>query len=131
MSLQALYDVPAPAKLNLFLHVTGRRNDGYHLLQSVFALIDWADTLHFERREDGGLRAWSEQVPGFLLSHRSADAVLSDVQPALEGILSAQLGYEIKTTPLHDIKDALTDCGVLEPSPEHIPDHVEYAALAA
>ncbi|KMO33874.1 hypothetical protein VP06_15580 [Methylobacterium aquaticum] len=85
----------------------------------------------FERREDGGLRAWSEQVPGFLLSHRSADAVLSDVQPALEGILSAQLGYEIKTTPLHDIKDALTDCGVLEPSPEHIPDHVEYAALAA
>ena len=55
MSLQALYDVPAPAKLNLFLHVTGRRDDGYHLLQSVFALIDWADTLHFERRLDGRL----------------------------------------------------------------------------
>ncbi|MDP1790638.1 MAG: 4-(cytidine 5'-diphospho)-2-C-methyl-D-erythritol kinase, partial [Methylibium sp.] len=55
MSLQALYDVPAPAKLNLFLHVTGRRDDGYHLLQSVFALIDWADTLHFERRPDGRL----------------------------------------------------------------------------
>lgn len=47
--MQAIYDVPAPAKLNLFLHITGRRADGYHLLQSVFALIDWCDTLHFER----------------------------------------------------------------------------------
>ena len=56
MSLRALYDVPAPAKLNLFLHVLGRRADGYHLLQSVFALIDWADTLHFERRGDGRLQ---------------------------------------------------------------------------
>ena len=51
--MKALYDVPAPAKLNLFLHVTGRRADGYHLLQSAFMLIDWCDTLHFERREDG------------------------------------------------------------------------------
>ena len=56
MSLQALFDVPAPAKLNLFLHVIGRRTDGYHLLQSVFVLIDWADTLHFERRSDGRLQ---------------------------------------------------------------------------
>ncbi|MGA8783784.1 MAG: 4-(cytidine 5'-diphospho)-2-C-methyl-D-erythritol kinase [Polaromonas sp.] len=51
--LKALYDVPAPAKLNLFLHLTGRRPDGYHLLQSVFMLIDWCDTLHFELRSDG------------------------------------------------------------------------------
>lgn len=51
--MQSLYDIPAPAKLNLFLHITGRRADGYHLLQSVFMLIDWADTLHFERREGG------------------------------------------------------------------------------
>ena len=51
--MKALFDVPAPAKLNLFLHVTGRRADGYHLLQSVFMLIDWCDTLHFERRDDG------------------------------------------------------------------------------
>ena len=49
----ALLDIQAPAKLNLFLHITGRRPDGYHLLQSVFALIDWCDTLHFERRQDG------------------------------------------------------------------------------
>ncbi|MBM3386796.1 MAG: 4-(cytidine 5'-diphospho)-2-C-methyl-D-erythritol kinase [Betaproteobacteria bacterium] len=54
--MQTLYDVPAPAKLNLFLHVTGRRTDGYHLLQSVFMLIDWCDTLHVERRSDGQIR---------------------------------------------------------------------------
>ena len=51
--MKALYDVPAPAKLNLFLHITGRRPDGYHLLQSVFMLVDWCDTLHFELRPDG------------------------------------------------------------------------------
>lgn len=55
MSLRALYELPAPAKLNLFLHVVGRRDDGYHLLQSPFVLIDWADLLHLERREDGHL----------------------------------------------------------------------------
>jgi 4-diphosphocytidyl-2-C-methyl-D-erythritol kinase len=44
---------PAPAKLNLFLHVVGRRTDGYHLLQSVFRLIDRADTVHLELRDDG------------------------------------------------------------------------------
>lgn len=55
MSLEALFDVPAPGKLNLFLHVVGRRADGYHLLQSLFALIDWCDRLHFERRDDGVL----------------------------------------------------------------------------
>ena len=42
--MQALYDVAAPAKLNLFLHITGRRADGYHFLQSAFMLIDWCDT---------------------------------------------------------------------------------------
>ncbi len=51
--MRALYDVPAPAKLNLFLHIVGQRTDGYHLLQSAFVLIDWCDTLHFEVRSDG------------------------------------------------------------------------------
>lgn len=53
--MKALYDVPAPAKLNLFLHVLGRRPDGMHLLHSIFMLIDWSDTLHFEARPDGGI----------------------------------------------------------------------------
>ncbi len=55
MPLRALHDVPAPAKVNLFLHIVGRRDDGYHLIQSALALIDWADTLHFTRRDDGVL----------------------------------------------------------------------------
>ena len=48
-----LRDVPAPAKLNLFLHVVGRRADGYHLLQTAFRFIDLRDTLHFKLRGDG------------------------------------------------------------------------------
>lgn len=47
---------PAPAKLNLFLHVVGRRDDGYHLLQTLFRFIDFSDTLHFTLREDGEVR---------------------------------------------------------------------------
>lgn len=54
--MPSLTDLAAPAKLNLFLHVTGRRDDGYHLLQSVFILIDWSDTLHIETRSDGLIR---------------------------------------------------------------------------
>jgi 4-hydroxythreonine-4-phosphate dehydrogenase len=51
--MRSLHNVLAPAKLNLFLHITGRRDDGYHLLQSVFMLIDWCDTLNFDVRDDG------------------------------------------------------------------------------
>jgi 4-diphosphocytidyl-2-C-methyl-D-erythritol kinase len=46
----------APAKLNLFLHVVGRRADGYHLLQSAFVLIDRCDTIRLRVREDGAIR---------------------------------------------------------------------------
>ena len=51
--MRSLHHVQAPAKLNLFLHITGQRDDGYHLLQSVFMLIDWCDILHFDLRDDG------------------------------------------------------------------------------
>jgi 4-diphosphocytidyl-2-C-methyl-D-erythritol kinase len=51
---------PAPAKLNLFLHVVGRRADGYHLLQTLFRFIDIEDTLHFTLREDGAVRRIGE-----------------------------------------------------------------------
>lgn len=47
---------PAPAKLNLFLHITGRREDGYHLLQTVFQFLEFGDTLHLSPREDGLIR---------------------------------------------------------------------------
>jgi 4-diphosphocytidyl-2-C-methyl-D-erythritol kinase len=51
--IAALRNLPAPAKLNLFLHVTGRRADGYHLLETVFEMVDLCDHIHLQRREDG------------------------------------------------------------------------------
>lgn len=56
-------DYPAPAKLNLFLHVVGRRADGYHLLQSVFTLIDRCDRIRLRVRGDGEIRRVSD-LPG-------------------------------------------------------------------
>ena len=46
---------PAPAKLNLFLQITGRRDDGYHELQTVFRLLDWGDTVFLRPRADGAV----------------------------------------------------------------------------
>jgi len=54
---------PAPAKLNLFLHVVGRRPDGYHLLQTAFRLIELCDWLRFTPREDGEIRL-ARAIPG-------------------------------------------------------------------
>ena len=83
--MQALYDLPAPAKLNLFLHITGRRADGYHLLQSVFMLIDWHDTLHLSLRRDGHITRedlhWA--VPAEDLCVRAARALQQATQCAL------------------------------------------------
>jgi len=90
--MRALYDVPAPAKLNLFLHITGRRDDGYHLLQSVFMLIDWCDTLHFELRTDGTLARedLTTPLPADDLVLRAARAL----QAATGTALGAQIGIE-------------------------------------
>ena len=54
---------PAPAKLNLFLHVVGRRDDGYHLLQTLFRLVDHGDALRFSPRDDGDIRL-TTPLPG-------------------------------------------------------------------
>jgi 4-diphosphocytidyl-2-C-methyl-D-erythritol kinase len=97
--LKALYDVPAPAKLNLFLHITGRRPDGYHLLQSVFMLIDWCDTLHFELRTDGQISrtdlgdataSGAETLPAEDLAVRAARAL----QAACGTTLGVHIGLE-------------------------------------
>ena len=61
--MRILKNCPAPAKLNLFLHVNGRRPDGYHLLQTVFQLLDYSDLLDFETRDDGVIRRVSD-IPG-------------------------------------------------------------------
>ncbi len=99
--LRQLLDVPAPAKLNLFLHITGRREDGYHLLQSIFMLIDWCDRLHFELRTDGSISR-EDLTPGVLpvedLSVRAAKALQAatgcahGVHISLEKQLPAEAG---------------------------------------
>jgi 4-diphosphocytidyl-2-C-methyl-D-erythritol kinase len=61
--MPSLRDIPAPAKINLFLHVTGRRADGYHLLQTAFRFIDLQDTLHIATRDDGRIVRIND-IPG-------------------------------------------------------------------
>jgi len=87
--MQSLYDIPAPAKLNLFLHINGRRDDGYHLLQSVFMLIDWCDTLHFELRNDGQISR--EDLTWKL----PADDLIVRAARALKQTTQCQLGAHI------------------------------------
>jgi 4-diphosphocytidyl-2-C-methyl-D-erythritol kinase len=55
---------PAPAKLNLFLRITGRRPDGYHELQTVFRLLGWGDTIRLRVREDGLIVRHGASAPG-------------------------------------------------------------------
>ncbi len=85
--MKSLFDVPAPAKLNLFLHVTGRREDGYHLIQSVFVLIDWCDTLHFELRRDGAISRED----------------LTTLLPAEDLIVRAAKALQAATSTLHGV----------------------------
>jgi len=84
--MRALYEVPAPAKLNLFLHITGRRADGYHLLQSAFMLLDWCDTLHFEQRGDGAL------IREDLTTPLPADDLVLRAARALQAATGTRLG---------------------------------------
>jgi 4-diphosphocytidyl-2-C-methyl-D-erythritol kinase len=67
------YNVPAPAKINWFLHVLGRRADGYHELQTVFQFVDCCDWMDFERRPDGVItRRGAPGLPADDLSVRAA-----------------------------------------------------------
>ena len=81
--MKALYDVAAPAKLNLFLHVNGRRSDGYHLIQSVFMLIDWHDTLLSQLD-------WQQRVSACTDAGASIEEVWND--DARESLRSALVG---------------------------------------
>ncbi|HEY7871106.1 MAG TPA: 4-(cytidine 5'-diphospho)-2-C-methyl-D-erythritol kinase, partial [Rudaea sp.] len=71
---------PAPAKLNLFLHIVGRRADGYHELQTLFQLLDWGDTIRLRVREDGvvvRVAGLENVVPENDLAVRAASALQS------------------------------------------------------
>lgn len=89
----ALYDVPAPAKLNLFLHVTGRRADGYHELQTVFRFIDLCDTLDFDLRRDGRIQRDGPALPGLAPQDDLAVRAARALQQATGTPLGAQIRY--------------------------------------
>jgi len=88
--MQSWTSWPAPAKLNLFLHIVGRRSDGYHLLQTVFQLLDWGDTVHLRIRSDGEI-ARSNDVPGVA---PESDLCLRAAH-ALRGHSGSRLGVDI------------------------------------
>lgn len=88
MSADTAY--PAPAKLNLMLRVTGRRADGYHLLQTVFRCIDYGDTLRFAVREDGAITRANE-VAGV----PEADDLTLRAARLLQRTASTRLGADI------------------------------------
>src|ERR1700688_3724454 len=81
----------APAKLNLFLHITGRRPDGYHALQTVFQLLAWGDLLHFTRRDDGVI-ARKTDVPGV----SEADDLVVRAARLLQSTTGSPLGVDIE-----------------------------------
>ena len=88
--LQSLHNVLAPAKLNLFLHITGRRADGYHLLQSVFMLVDWCDTLHFDVKLDGSIQRIDLNTP------LPTDDLIVRAARALQTASGTSLGAEVR-----------------------------------
>ena len=89
----ALYDVPAPAKLNLFLHVTGRRADGYHELQTVFRYIDLCDSLDFDLRSDGLIEREGEPLPGLAPENDLVIRAAHALQKATGTSRGAQIRY--------------------------------------
>ena len=88
MSAETVY--PAPAKLNLMLRVTGRRADGYHLLQTVFRFIDYGDTLRFAVRADGAITR-SSKVAGVT----QADDLTLCAAALLQRAAGTRLGADI------------------------------------
>jgi len=82
--------VPAPAKINLFLHIVGRRADGYHLLQTAFRLLDWGDDISLRRRDDGRIVRTGD-VPGV---PAEADLVVRAAR-ALQAASGSSFGADI------------------------------------
>lgn len=91
-------DWPAPAKLNLFLHIVGRRADGYHLLQTAFQLLDWGDTVRLRPREDGVIRR-VDPLPGVAADDDLAVRAARMLQEAAGVRLGADIAID-KRIPL-------------------------------
>jgi hypothetical protein len=85
-------------------------------------------TVWFESRADGGLRAYSDDVPGLALSSMDGNAALADVTEMLSLILSERLNAQVHVEPLMDIREYLEDGGILK-APNFSPGPREYVAI--
>ncbi|HBL96395.1 MAG TPA: 4-(cytidine 5'-diphospho)-2-C-methyl-D-erythritol kinase, partial [Psychrobacter sp.] len=78
----------SPAKINLFLHITGKRADGYHNLQTVFRLLDWGDYLHFSLMDDVVIQTADNKADANTLCHQllvlaGAEAITANIEDNL------------------------------------------------
>lgn len=84
-----------------------------------------------EKRDDGGLYVYSNELPGFVLSHRNAQLVYSDIEPALSVFLSQKFERALAVKPLVGMREALEENGFIDPIPSAPITTREYAAIAA
>lgn len=82
---------PAPAKLNLFLRITGRRADGYHDIQTVFRLLEWGDSIRLRPRTDGRIVRHGHSAPGV----DAADDLSVRAAKLLQTVVNAAKGADI------------------------------------
>ena len=82
---------PAPAKLNLFLRIVGRRADGYHRLQTVFQLLDWGDSVHLRVRRDGLI----QRTGGDTANIPESDDLLIKAAKSLQSGLKTEYGVDL------------------------------------
>ncbi len=89
--MEGFSEFPAPAKINLFLHITGQRADGYHTLQSVFQLLDFYDTIHIKPTKNGEIKRINEinDVP-------ASQCLCGLAASALQRKTGCELGVEYK-----------------------------------
>lgn len=90
-------------------------------------------TVHIQQRRDGGLRVWSDDLPGLVLSHKDPKRVLADIAPALETILSAKMGCAVKAERINSLPLAAKTAPVGRHAPKlqrffNIFDKVQFSA---
>lgn len=90
-------------------------------------------TVHVQQRRDGGLRVWSDDVPGLVLSHRDPERVWADIAPALQTILSEKYGCAVEVSPLTAFPVAVRSARLVRKAPPlrrffNIFDKVQFAA---
>src|SRR5690606_11472133 len=111
---------PAPAKLNLFLRVTGRRPDGLHALQTVFRLLDWGDTVSLRVRRDGRIERHGEPVPGLAAADDLVVRAANMLQEAANCPLGADISVEKRIPPGRGLGGGSSDAATVLRALDHL-----------